>query len=523
MKKDPLSLFLNEKTAASSAPSTSMEVPAQKGITANPDRESLDPGERAMAGMAAGGGVIGGALVGFLADQAIGAAGYSGSVPVTRHLGMAPAGRLQDMTTGPTKSRVMGLFDVESRWPKEPAQAVKQLKRFWASNQTVEPTHRVANKILDQVAHQREVTNVVDSFIDKHNLAKKGVKIHLRQGPLSMWQGPRYDTITKEVHLQSVGKELALHELGHAADYTKGRIGKIRAWTEPMLRRSVKIALPAALVAGDRIAEILPGTVDDKIIAYMQDHAPEIMLATLGATELYPEAKASVLALKHIAKVEGRKAAFKSLGKLGPLWGSYALAAIPTIVGMSLARKYMREARGEKRDTEKFVAEKMKDLEKTAAFLGMPNPRELIKEIPHIRRAIASHGKDFAYVGKQITEQSSKLIHEPGTMKRLGAAAKEVGTDPSFAFGALNAAMPAALASIYLYGSTSGKEVRKRIDKEQLNIIQTGNEKKPSIADRSTDEWRERNPLLFAGLVAAGAAMSGGIMTKLFADFSRVL
>lgn len=521
MEKDPLSFFLSEKTAAASAPSTSIDVPKQRTMTANPDPDSIDPGERAMAGMLAGGGVVGGVFANFIAGKAIDHAVYKGSVPVTRQAAWAPAQRMRDIEIGPAKSRVMGLFDIRSRVPNEPPGVADQIHKYLATG--AEPKHRTAKAILDQQAKQGAIGDVVDSFIDKHNLAKKGVTLNMKEGPLNWLGGPRYEIPTKRVYLPELSKELALHELGHAADYTKGRIGKIRGIAEPMLRRSVMIALPAALVAGDRISEILPGTVDDKVIKYMQDHAPEIMGATLAATELYPEAKASVLALSHIAKTEGRAAALKSLGKLGPAWGSYVLGAIPAIVGMSLARKYMRDARGEKNDTTTFIDKKMRELKKTSGILGIPGPREFIAELPHIRRAIGSHAKDVVHVGRQITKQTDELVRQPGAMKRLGAAAKEVGTDPAFAFGALNAALPAAMASMYLYGSHSGREIRQRIDKEDLNAMQTGNERKTSIADRADDEWRERNPLLFSGLVAAGAAMSGGIMTKLFSDLSKVL
>ena len=43
------------------------------------------------------------------------------------------------------------------------------------------------------------------------------------------------------------------------------------------------------------------------------------------------------------------------------------------------------------------------------------------------------------------------------------------------------------------------------------------------LAGKKTESWREANPARFAGLVAAGAALSGGILSRLFHDIHRVL
>jgi hypothetical protein len=520
MEKDPLSFFLNEKQAADSAPSTSVDVPKQKPFTADPDPESLDPGERAMAGLlSAGGGIVGGAIQ-WVANSALSSAAFSGAKDVSRHAQRVPAGKMTGMPYGKSRSKVLGLFDVESRMPKDPIGLAADEARLFRGEAA---QHPLTKRVISQAKAESNIAKTVDSFIDKHNLAKKGVTMNIRHGPINL-AGPRYEIATKRVYLPSISKELALHELGHAADYTKGRLGKFRGFAEPMLFRGAAIALPAALIAGDRIAELLPGTVDDRAIKFMQDNAPAIMGATIAATTLYPEGKASVLALQHIAKTEGRAAAIQSLKRLGPAWATYALGAIPAIVGMSLARKYMRAARAEKSDTSDLVAEKMRELEKTSGLFSSLNPVTFIREgVPSIAREIRSSARDIGHVGKQIAVQSRSLASQPGTAKRIGAAALNVGTDPAFAHGALNAALPAAMASLYLYGSHSGREIRQRMDAEQIRKVQTGSESGTSIGDRADDEWREKNPLLFSGLVAAGAAMSGGIMTKLFSDLARVL
>src|SRR5690606_41685263 len=72
----------------------------------------------------------------------------------------------------------------------------------------------------------------------------------------------------------SIDKEKVLHELGHAADFTGSRLGKIRGWAGPAISRGVSVALPIALVAGDRIKEMMPGTIDDK--ARSEEHTSEL-------------------------------------------------------------------------------------------------------------------------------------------------------------------------------------------------------------------------------------------------------
>src|SRR4029453_8289624 len=106
---------------------------------------------------------------------------------------------------------------------------------------------------------------------------------------------------------------------------------------EPVLQRAAMAALPIALIAGDEIARAIPGTIDDHAIRFMQAHAPTILGATLAATQLYPEAKASWLAIRPPHEVEGGGAAWRAAKKLLPQLGGYALLTIPPIVGMALA------------------------------------------------------------------------------------------------------------------------------------------------------------------------------------------
>lgn len=523
MEKDPLSFFLNEKTAADSAADTPLVPEEPRAFTKNPDPESIDPGERAMAGILAVGGSTIGGMGQFLGQTILRSTMFSDATGVARQMQAGPVSHLSKLPGDrPPGGRLLKLFDINARRSKIPDAAYADMQHMARTGDVAK--HNVAEAIAKQDHKLRDITKTVDSFIDKHNLAKKGVTVNLKQGPLNWMLGPRYEIAKKRVYLPEISKDLALHELGHAADYTKGRIGKVRGTLEPILRRGAQIALPAALIAGDQIKEMLPGTVDDRAIEFMQRNAPAIAGATIAATTLYPEAKASYLALKHIAKTEGRDAAFKSMKRLGAGWGTYVLGAIPTIVGLSLARKYMREARKEKGDTEELVQQQLRELEKTSGmadlFKGV-NPKTLIEQAA---RGVRSAGKDVVHVGEQVAQQSRQMIRNKEVMRRVGGAARSVGTDPTFVQGALISAVPATMASLYLYGTPAGKHIRARMDPAHVRKTQSGSEEGLALVHSRTDEkWREENPLKFAGLVAAGAAMSGGVMAKLFSDLAKVL
>lgn len=350
----------------------------------------------------------------------------------------------------------------------------------------------------------RKTDGVVRSFIDKYKLPEKGVRIGFSSGSVGgSLLGPHYDPASKRVALPRYSKEIALHELGHAADYTKG-LGKVRKWTDPLIAKGTMAALPIALVAGDEIKKLMPGTIDDRAIEFMQENAPQIMAGTIAATTLYPEAKATGLALRHIAEKEGRPAAQAAFRKLAPAYGTYLLSAIPAIAGMALARKFMRQAR----EVNKAEAEAR---EKTASFLGSVG-----KNYKHMLRAGL---EDMSHIGREIAETTSELARKPDSLKRVGDAAKAVGTDPVFVHGAVTSAIPASLAALYLYSTKPGQVARDRLEKDHIRRMGAS----PIIMSRTDEEWREKNPKLYAGLVAAGAAMAGGVISKLVMDLGRVI
>lgn len=462
MRSDPLSFFALRKTALDGA--------ADAG-DGRPAGAALDPGERALAGLAAQSSIYAVALP-WAGGQVLRHFGDKGSVPwgSVEPLQGIPSSGSPVIKPG-NEGRFMGLFNLSGRAKEAPAEA-------W---QSVE--HKLG-----------EIGGIVDSFFQRHQLGEKGVTLNFRAGPLTKAFGPHYDLDTRKVFLPRVGKELALHELGHAADYAGSTLGKIRAVGEPIVRRAALAALPIALIAGDEIAKALPGTVDDRAIHFMQDHAPTIMAATLAATSLYPEAKASLLALKHIREVEGADAAMSALKKLGPLWGSYLLKAIPPVVGMALARKYMREARQRNEQNQKTAG-------RLDAQLGPLKDMAL----------------DLAHVARQIGRGVVELAKDPEAGRRIAAAAREVGTSPEFVTGALSSAIPAAAGALYLYGTEPGRVLRQQIHNVGRSTTEV-------FKTRPHDEvWRERHPAMFAGLVGIGAAMSAGVLQKMIKDMQGVL
>src|SRR5579859_156842 len=461
MRCDPLSFFVHGKRAAED------ETGAEAGD------KKLDAGERALAGLAAQSSVyavalpfVGGEVLRHFAEK--GSVSWGDVDPIAGATSIRDLPKMQPATRAP----FLGLFYVSTRPKTAPPGEVA----------------RVVGK-LD------EIHGVVDSFFEKHQLGEKGVTMNFRSGPLSSVLGPHYEMGTRKVFLPRVSKEIALHELGHAADYTSSALGRIRSVAEPILHSTVLAAVPIALIAGDELKKAIPGTVDDRAIEFMQDHAPAIVGATLAATQLYPEAKASLLALRHIGETEGRAAVGSALKKLLPAWGTYLLNAIPPVVGMVLARKYLRQAR----------AEKSEAAEKTAGIIGAA--------LGDLHAAAA----DLGHVAKQLGHGIVELTQDPAVGSRIAAAAREVGTSPDFVVGALSSAIPAAAGALYLYGTEPGRVLRQQ-------ITRVGRSPTEVFKARPHDEaWRERHPAAFAGLVGLGAALSGGVLARMIQDLKQVL
>lgn len=500
-RRDPLDWFTHEKVAAQAPELDGVAQPYR--IPRDIDPNSHDPGERALAGILSVAGSMSAKvtpIVGRLIGQSVvnrASKEWEGT-PIQGASSFQDArrmmvDRLTDDEPIHLKNRVLGLFDIDQTHPSYAEMAGRD--------------PRVGELLGAQYNHLGELSEVVDSFIDKHDLARKGVKINLQNGPISGMGGGRYLPQTKEVYLPNVGPELALHELGHAADYTT-RMGKFRSYAEPVLSKGVMAALPIALAAGDHIKEMIPGTIDDKAIEFMQQHAPGIMAGTLAATSLYPEAKASILAIRHIRDLErlGQQpvgSTMRAAKRLAPLFGSYVLGAIPAVVGMALAKKYMNQARAEKQELREHAARQFESIEKSAGIVsGL--------------RAITD-------VGHQVGKSAIDIMRQPHTLRRIGRAAKDVGTSPEFIHGALGAALPATLGALYMYGTPGGNEVRARLHPETRDRLLKHKPMDIGAGAHVNERWRNEHPLRFAGLVAMGAALSGGILSRFLHDLTRTL
>lgn len=357
--------------------------------------------------------------------------------------------------------------------------------------------------VVSQDMHElATMADTVDSFIDKYDLKKKGVTMDFRYSPWGAVRGAHYDQVSKVVTMPRTSKEILLHELGHAADFT-ARAGASRALRGVVPALLLDGLIPAAYFVGDEIKKAVPGSIDDKVIDFTQKHGPALAMLALATKTLYPEGKASYLAIKHIHDVEGAAAARKAAAKLLPLFGTYALATLPVLAGFSLAKKYFYEAK--------------KD-EKTAG------PGDFARGAG---KSIVDIGSKFTDVGAQMWRGLGELTRRPDPVQALFAAGKTVVESPQFQTGAVYSALPAAVAAYASYAHPGGKAQRDKVMARQERLAKAGKISPDALAkrqrEREFDAWREANPAKWAGLVGLGAGITGGLMAKLFHDVGQVV
>jgi len=463
------------------------EEGAQEPAPEAEEKGFLDPGEEALAGLSIGASLLAahGTRIG---DFVLGKMMSKNDVPWPAH-SPGEFRNVKDMIGGamhlgePKSKKLLGLIPISER-PKG-------------------GDISLAGRTLERVQPD------VDSFIKKHRLAEKGVRMKLKSGFLS--GGPSYNVLTKRVTLPVVEKGTMIHELAHAADFTGSKRGKFWGYARGPIEAAVFSALPIALIAGDEIKKALPGTMDDRAIEFMQQNAPEIMGATLAATQLYPEAKASVMALRHIRERSGPAAARAAAKTLIPAWGTYALGTIAPLIGMSMARKYYNEAKKRNQEEE--------GLEKEGGLMDK-------YVLPYVDEFIET-AKDLGHVAKQIGRGTKQLVEDPQRVARIRSAAKEVGTSPQFIQGALYTGIPAALATGYLYSQRHGQHARPKIEQTDPlmldEYLETSSRTTNRMKNSIPEDWKERHPALYASLVGAGAAFSGGIISKLMSDLAHAL
>lgn len=383
---------------------------------------------------------------------------------------------LQELIKQKDKKPFLGLFDLEAK-PKVPGIVRQDMQEIGMMSDTV------------------------DSFIDKYHLAEKGVTMDFRYSPWSAVRGASYDQVSKVVTMPRASKEILLHELGHAADFTS-RAGASRVLRGALPGLLLDGLIPAAYFVGDEIKKAIPGSIDDKVIDFTQKHGPALAMLALATKTLYPEGKASYLAIKHIHDVEGAAAAKKAAAKLIPLFGTYALATLPVIAGFSLAKKYYYETHA-------------KQEKKAGAGVDF---------VRGAGRSLVDMGSRLTDVGTQMWRGLGELTHTPDPVHKLFAAGESIVRSPQFQIGVAYSALPAAVAAYASYGHPGGKAQRAKVLARQER---SGNVSPQVVAerakDREFDAWREANPAKWAGLVGLGAGITGGLMTKLFHDVGQVV
>jgi hypothetical protein len=447
-----------------------------KPIRAN--RSSSDSGERALAGIAAATGSITGLILPGLTSFATGKLSELGQVKMPM-----PATTWLDSPPVTPRVNLFGEIPIKGR----------ELTRARAAVPAFQARDRAARKSFDAMS------SVVDSFITDHKLDRK-IDISFKRGPLN--RRPSFDPIRNRVSLPRMSKATVLHELGHAADYNAKKFGRGRRVAGKIIKDMTLLSLPLAFIAGDEIARAIPGSIDDKVISFMQNNAPEIAAATLAATHLVPEIQASRIAYKHVLKTEGPKAA-KAVGKkLLLAFSSHMTSVIPTVVGLALARKYMRES-------------PEKSVEKTAGVFT--------KVLDDMYQSM----DDLSHVSKAVFSGSKKLLKDPKRLQRVGRAAKAVGTSPDFAVGAISTGIPVGLGALYIHGRESGRIINERTPLKYKNKMPyekaRGAKSGMKVMGMEGDEIRRSNPLVFAGVAALGAALVGGITRKFIQDLRPLL
>lgn len=210
----------------------------------------------------------------------------------------------------------------------------------------------------DSFAIDKQMADLAD--LSESMLKEKGLKgkvqVNLKGGLGSNY----YNPISKSVNIGTAAPSVALHEIGHAADY-KNSLIKTVARRLPHI--AALTAVPASFGYGDYIKEKIPGSVDDKVIDFIKEHPYATTLAGYGSSTLYPEGKASFLAWKHMKDKRSLGYANKAaLRELAPAFGTYMLGALPALA-VAGAAKYLYDSKKKKGIKKK--AGSMKDFYKT--------------------------------------------------------------------------------------------------------------------------------------------------------------
>lgn len=198
----------------------------------------------------------------------------------------------------------------------------------------------------------KELTERVESFVAKNKLREDGLRINLheRRSPV----GTGYNPVTNTVNLNRNNPYQALQQVAKASDL-RGNVWKSLLRSAPLVASGV--AVPFAMRNADAVKEKNPDGLDSKVLSFIKDHPVATGLTGYGASVLYPEAKASLKALRHIAEESGKGAAREALKKYyAPHLAKYTLGALPLGLGILGVRKVFDKSQEKKASLDDLIA-----------------------------------------------------------------------------------------------------------------------------------------------------------------------
>lgn len=197
----------------------------------------------------------------------------------------------------------------------------------------------------------KELTDTLEAFSKEKGLAETGLKYRL-MAP-SAKTVPGYDPIRHTVSVHRNSPNLALQQAAKASD-VRGSVAKSYLRSVPLL--GAALGVPFAMANAKTVEEANPDGLDAKVLAFMKDHPALVGASGYGASVVYPEAKASYIALQHLAKTKGKDAAMRALKEFyAPHVGKYMLGAAPVALSFAALKKFLGNQSQEKKASAGFT------------------------------------------------------------------------------------------------------------------------------------------------------------------------
>lgn len=260
----------------------------------------------------------------------IGAAGVSGAGSLLALHG------LRGYLTGKRSKHLEPLLKTNITDAKNITDAISKLER----EKYFYKTPGISSGNINQL--KRMDPELIDSFIKKHNLTEKGIRIAINPSqiktPIS-----GYDPKGKRVFLETTSPGIALHELSHAKDFSKLPMLKTKALG--ITKKLTAAAIPLSIILGDR-ARGHVGEKTEKVIDFIQEHPVATTMAGYTLPTVIPEVAATTRAISHIKDIRGKEKAFEAFSKhLKVPMINYATAGIPLMIAGLVAKKILEKQR----------------------------------------------------------------------------------------------------------------------------------------------------------------------------------